>query len=95
MKVQWCHLVELSQDLTVYSHFDDFKVDEVETEMEEDEECLTIDDGDETMTNEQETSVVLSDVEVRHIIEMVRDDWLCICLDMAFSYSFHLWNQIF
>ena len=64
-------------------------MDQVETKMEEEEEeeRLTIDDGDESATNEQETSLVLSDVEVRHMSEMVLDDWLCVCLDtMASSF---------
>ena len=73
MQVQWYHLVELSQDLIVYSHFDDLKVDQVETETEEEEQCSIIEDDEETVTNEQETSLVLSDVEVRHMTEMVRD----------------------
>ena len=68
--------MELWQDLIVYSHFDDLKVDQVETEIEEEEEeRLAIDDGDETVTHERETSLVLSDVEVRHLFEMVRDSW--------------------
>ena len=61
------------EDLIVHSHFDDLKVDQVETEIEEEEQCSIIEDDEETVTNEQETSLVLSDVEVRHMIEMVRD----------------------
>ena len=72
-EVQWYHLVELSQDLIVYSHFDDLKVDQVETETEEEEQCSIIEDDEETVTNEQETSLMLSDMEVRHMTEMVRD----------------------
>ena len=73
MQIQWCHLVELWQDLIVYSHFDDLKVDQVETETEEEEQCSIIEDDEETVTNEQETSLMLSDMEVRHMTEMVRD----------------------
>ena len=49
------------------------KMDQVETEMLEEEQCSIIEEDEETVTTEQETSLVSSDVEVRHLFEMVRD----------------------